>query len=836
MADSNPPGSDPADDLVRRAALLGDFDPLVLLSGAENDAGAPAWLSRLGACCIEREVDGELLWRLKADERVRVLRTLADPVEIDDLVARTPPAKNDVFGAKLQGALTERASAVKADAPLSELGEAYSAVGFAALAPVTPSSGRVDPERVRLDLQRASTEAVPPWSTPDPIDRTKELDRISTFLSAPSSRPAPASPPVLAVTGAEGAGKSALLVAARDARAQAGQRVALLDFGLPALSGGDPVEITREILRQVQETTPDPEQARRIVDARRQMGALEGSGTASQARALRTRARVRELAGPVLKADQPVAVLLDSLERVADAGATTVVEVWKWLAALDRAAGGGCLRLVVTARGSAVIAARAVETVPLVPMALDTALEFLGLARWLPVPPEWSLRLRTLINPFLGRPDRLVQLRAAQTSTSGDLSTAPAESLLPAEFGPELLEKLAEAIRRLGGSSPGPALVPDESRGGARPARRKIRGGAGEAPSGFGVAMAGALDDRISRAWVGGNPQEAADAGEQAFSTLWEQGSREAVVLFRGDPVHLPVWKAVLACAATGKFPTALVGSGALAHLLACYPKPVSGALTPMRLHLAAVLLARAVTDEKFAQDLDPKQKAMLAGHLVDVAATVRTAFDLRLCHLACALGPGLVPGLRLPKPVVPGRLVRLLVPFQWVGAGGLVDGWAQVGGRFRPPVPSDAASPGAQETLSAMAHAELEFPARPKPPPARLIELHDLVLGAVGTAAEGNREGLAGIAALWAGTPAWPAPLQPEAIRSGNLTPAENLALLIDACDQRGHLGALVRELQEKSLFWAGGRTVDRIEGLVTRMEFIFAPDFSDLLEASVL
>ncbi|WP_376964162.1 hypothetical protein ABNQ39_26725 [Azospirillum sp. A26] len=248
------------DTLTLLTAVSGRFDPLALLEQVpepdrEEVAGA------LAALCDEDLSNGAYRWILKSAPRRAALSRLTAPGLVGPTIAEAPPVEaGDLFGKMLRDALRGRASGLGAFPAPGRKGDEgrreqedearYAASQFASFTPAVGQelnrSEREDASsRITMRRRLSSLSAVLPNTL---FGRDAMTRRLRQHVLTQGE---PALP--LLVSGEGGLGKSALLANLVRAwmRNDKPPFVVLLDFDRPTLSGGHPIDVMQEFLRQL---------------------------------------------------------------------------------------------------------------------------------------------------------------------------------------------------------------------------------------------------------------------------------------------------------------------------------------------------------------------------------------------------------------------------------------------------------------------------------------------------------------------------------------------------------------------------------------------------------
>jgi hypothetical protein len=420
------------DGILLRAATVGAFDPRKLVAVASLEE-SPKVLSELAERCNEVRTEAGMRWMLTPDVRRTVLKA-AGPSRLREAAERTPPS--DPFGEYLQEVLFGRAvNAREMDTPA--LDALLAARQFVEQAGITPErrSAEVNRAIARRDADAALRVVLP---TPL-VGRRRELAALRSFVeNGYVDPPVPGmpgqredSPPILAVTGVGGAGKSALLAelvaGLRSVDGVPGVPVILLDFDLPALSWADPLELIFALMRQIGHARPELDEALSAVRTqfRQKIASIESpEGTSFDAHASSQSGILSELYGIIAGSDlahSPVVLVLDTFEEILVRGRLETHAVFNWLTSVWREAGLSGLRVIIAGRASPAeldfeLAGRVLDTLILSDLRDEDAVEMLSadLARW----GNSSAPVPRLVENFGGNP--LVLRILAQFARAND--------------------------------------------------------------------------------------------------------------------------------------------------------------------------------------------------------------------------------------------------------------------------------------------------------------------------------------------------------------------------------------------------------------------------------
>lgn len=353
-----------ADEVARRTALVGAFDPLKLLDKDMDQETKLGVLAALGQVCEETVEDGELRWQLKADERLRILAGLTDKKTARRLAGRTKLDKADRFGRALQNALL--GSEQDGPAAASSQDDAYAARTFAIAAPFASKRKLADPQPIRQQIAERDEDRRRSAVLPGKLfGRVAEVAAINQFLGSGSIQEnwrlpgvTPGNPDAaLLVTGVGGVGKSALISKiVSDAAHNAGQPVlVVIDFDRPNLFRGDRLEIVREISRQISRALPSLDQV--MSHFRSSLGedlssSDEAASSLGQGHALSAFRNALHHGGKSAIENGRVGIILDTFEEIVIRGEPAVLDILEWLADLRNEGGLTGSRLIVSGRSA----------------------------------------------------------------------------------------------------------------------------------------------------------------------------------------------------------------------------------------------------------------------------------------------------------------------------------------------------------------------------------------------------------------------------------------------------------------------------------------------------
>jgi hypothetical protein len=380
------------DGLLLRAATVGGFDARALV-GVVSRPEDRRILVALAERCEEVRTEAGVRWMLNPDTRRTVLK--AAGVERARAAARQIQP-SDRFGRFLQEVLFDR-PVNAGDLDTAALDELFTARQFVEQAGF--GAERRSPEVNRAIARRESDAALRVVLPTPLVGRQRELATLRRFVKTgtvdgvePSPQAWPeGSPPILAVTGVGGSGKSALLATLmeelRDAAAGPMWPVVILDFDLPALSSADPLEMLFTLTRQLGHTRPELDDALSAfrVECRRTLGLEESSSGGYDSRAHQQSVALSAL-GPIIQksdlASTPVVLVLDTFEEILVRGEVETRFVFKWLDAVRREGQFRELRVILAGRASSAevvpeLASRVLDTLVLGDLDEEGAFEML---------------------------------------------------------------------------------------------------------------------------------------------------------------------------------------------------------------------------------------------------------------------------------------------------------------------------------------------------------------------------------------------------------------------------------------------------------------------------
>ncbi len=339
-----------ASELRRRAALLGRFDPLALVTGIdgaprgeEGDRLVDQALNRLSREIDEIVAEGGTFWRLNADARRAALADLVATGNLRKMLASLPEDREDRFGSFLRRALASRGKRGEPKNPAAldpdglmdwALARDFAEGALGSLAATNALNPRLAlarrAEEARLDHvaprsrffgRKASSAALLAYardgSFAPPLKQLGRDQQDVTFV-----RPA-------LVTGIGGSGKSALvanLVRSLKGSNWNGPVVVTLDFDRLSLALGAEREWLAEVTRQIARARPAL--ADRLAEVRlagrrtlddylREVGSMERLNSTHLLNVVMAmRHKLKEVLGQSELAHEPLIVIVDTFEEV----------------------------------------------------------------------------------------------------------------------------------------------------------------------------------------------------------------------------------------------------------------------------------------------------------------------------------------------------------------------------------------------------------------------------------------------------------------------------------------------------------------------------------------
>ena len=251
----------PFNAVLRRASVSGNFNPVDIVNTTNADAAASDRLLRnLSLHCMEVVADGDYRWQLNADTRRQCFHQFHSKQSVAQELETVPePDSDDQFGHALRALLQGKEPSFprkKTINPVSweleQCAAVYDAAQFASRIPALSQEGLKEIEdRTANQIKRLQRLRDIKIVLPTKLfGREHYKSAISSFLRNADGIDDPR--PVL-LTGIGGAGKSALVASLLHGwrgRTNSPWNI-LLDFDRPQLSPGEPVEVMREIIRQL---------------------------------------------------------------------------------------------------------------------------------------------------------------------------------------------------------------------------------------------------------------------------------------------------------------------------------------------------------------------------------------------------------------------------------------------------------------------------------------------------------------------------------------------------------------------------------------------------------
>ncbi|MFN3994042.1 MAG: AAA family ATPase [Tabrizicola flagellatus] len=354
-----------ADIDLTRAALIGAYDPRVLLGPTPEDGAAR--LQALAAVSTEVQVGETWLWRLTPDAQRDGLARLPAGAARRALLAGLPEAGDDALARSLRLLLAGGRAAPAIARPrrirpkeedLPALLSLLQALELLRNAKVELEGWAADPDLARrlarLAVQSdklAASRQILGWKL---RGRRAELSALADFaatgririppLVLPDAPVATASsaPPTVILSGLGGSGKSALLEALRRrlGRDRSILRV-VFDLDQPALRAGHRVALTQELLRQVGEQRADLDERLSAIRQTLRGGVAAGSETVDPGREASAVVASLTALNEILTeegGDAPIRLVLifDTFEEALIVGEYRVGLIADWIALVGR--------------------------------------------------------------------------------------------------------------------------------------------------------------------------------------------------------------------------------------------------------------------------------------------------------------------------------------------------------------------------------------------------------------------------------------------------------------------------------------------------------------------
>jgi len=433
--------------LRQRAAVVGAFDPTALLPEGVEPSLRRRALALFAADCREVAAEGATRWLLNEAVRRETLAGLyhhSSPTAIKDTIELTKHAVSDRRGRYLQDIL-RGISVAPESLDGGELGDLHAALELVrgAGVPIPQESRPVRREIYR----RRETESLDRL-THGFVGRQAELDTLFRFAitgSVDGDQEAVSAPigtesrvRALLVTGIGGIGKSALLARfVMSGRAQGNPMAApviVLDFDQPALATADVIPLLLEFSRQLGAARPELDD--RLADFRgelrkRTQAAADLHGyAATSSLASGALSGLSRIVSDSSLNGAPVILVLDTFEEVMVRGKYETESVFTWLDGLQREAGLGPLRVVISGRAGpgelvADLDKRIIDHIKLDELERATAVHLL---RSLDLPEQLA---QDLVDTFGGNP-LVIRILGQFYRQKGEAST---RALLPKDGG-----------------------------------------------------------------------------------------------------------------------------------------------------------------------------------------------------------------------------------------------------------------------------------------------------------------------------------------------------------------------------------------------------------------
>jgi hypothetical protein len=379
----------PHPPILARAAVRGSFDPLLLLDRNADSFGAES--AYLAERSSEQRVGGRWLWTLTAEGRIEGLRQMpADPAGRARFLAANQPDSEDTFGRMLHRALTPRKDgildrfiravagtsspsgvvsagmSIDEQVALAQVIEALTTAGVAAPDWINADAARILRRSIAISEQKAATRVL----LPDKFrGRTGERKLLLDFVDRgfgalaglrkrgwltinPAAPAVPTPIAAMAVSGAGGIGKSAVLASVRMAlEDRPGITLITFDFDRPALRAGDSAALTIEMARQLSISEPRLDAA--LSETRRDLRHQLKSATnyeLSDSAVLATVGQWEALFQGSPRLEQPLVFLMDTFEEVLVASEARVQTLARWASKLCTQVGFKHMRVIFFGR------------------------------------------------------------------------------------------------------------------------------------------------------------------------------------------------------------------------------------------------------------------------------------------------------------------------------------------------------------------------------------------------------------------------------------------------------------------------------------------------------
>lgn len=339
------------DGALARAAVLGNFDPLLLVGEVKERQDRKLLLGAIGADSSEvPEIEGAL-WRLNPDKRQQLLKDLAARNQLKEVAAAARPLAEDAIGRFLIAAIGGEPIA-RDSLSTAELGDLHTALQLAEGVIPEGSEEDVETALARRDFDDSIDFLLPA----EFIGREKPLQQLRTFLAEPvHGNDEPIHTAVL--SGIGGAGKSALLaqfVVRERKKRGGGAPIIWLDFDRATLASADDRDLLLEFSRQLARCRP--ELSKPLAEFRQTMHGLrkadeesrfEADASASSEAWSMWRVALRGR----FPVDEPVLLILDTFEEILLRDELELERVLLWIGALQREGGIPLLKPVLSGRG-----------------------------------------------------------------------------------------------------------------------------------------------------------------------------------------------------------------------------------------------------------------------------------------------------------------------------------------------------------------------------------------------------------------------------------------------------------------------------------------------------
>lgn len=329
------------------ASLLSRFDPdeLCKMLGFEEDKKSFA-LSRLVPLCSIEPIGNRTKWLLRVDRRPSVIGRLLSEERLGNALNQLLP-KDDLDGEMLRNILHGKEIDVTTLDRDRLLAVSWALEALAGLPIRKPDIEDVQHLLARSQFLREYSVLLEKGF----VGRESELLRLTAFLERPTTQRAS-----LLVTGLGGSGKSSLLAKfATDTVTRKKAVVTVIDFDRPGIDPQDTLSIEMEIARQVgsQISSDDRvlrrarENVRLYSSDQRQFQATFASESLESARGFRANI-LSTLANTIRNANQPLLLILDTFEEVAQRDLT--FHIFDWLRDVESIMWQVPLRVIISGR------------------------------------------------------------------------------------------------------------------------------------------------------------------------------------------------------------------------------------------------------------------------------------------------------------------------------------------------------------------------------------------------------------------------------------------------------------------------------------------------------